>query len=709
MTVSPIRYPSAIRTDHVEVLCGQQIRDPYRWLEDDEAQDTISWEHAQDALYAHLSRRWRLPEHASALVEQLLDVGACTAPQVRALDGGRQRLAFGRRSPGQRVRSLVVRDISPSGAAMERTVFDPMDIDASGHAILTGWSLCPRGRYLAITTAYDGSDFSTLTVTDLDTGNLVVPAVGGLRYTSTAWRDGSGGTESLIYVASRPDRTDAVTLHELRLGTELVGSVMDPTLPPRAGMRAENSADGRWLVVSAIGETGGRDVWVGRLDMGPTRFEPFAVGTGASHQVTVIDDLAVVHTDLGAARGRVCASGVRARDPRDWRVVVPEDPRRTLTGVAVIPDRSDPVLALTYRDGLTSQVELCSLRAGTRQPVTDLPRQGTISGASASPSGDVWLTYTDHVTPPQILRLNVRTGSADTWYRAADVSFDDVSHTIVEYLSDDGTVVPMSLLARRDLLTSTGRPCRPLPTVLRVYGGFGVSMTPTFTPTALAWVKLGGAWAVPALRGGGEFGRQWHAAGSGINKQRTFDDGIAAARHLVASGWSATGRLAVFGESNGGLTAAALAIQQPSLFSAAVIIAPLFDMLRYEQSELGALWRQEYGSTAAVADLSALLEWSPYQGVRDGVRYPATLVIVFGGDTRVAPLHARKAVAALQGATSADVGEAPVVLRREAHTGHGSRSVDRMAQLVRDELAFLAAHTGLGVDTAIRTRQRRDP
>jgi prolyl oligopeptidase len=145
-----------------------------------------------------------------------------------------------------------------------------------------------------------------------------------------------------------------------------------------------------------------------------------------------------------------------------------------------------------------------------------------------------------------------------------------------------------------------------------------------------------------------------------------------------------------------------MAVQQPSLFSAAVIIAPLFDMLRYEQSELGALWRQEYGSTAEAAELSALLEWSPYQGVRDGVRYPATLVTVFGGDTRVAPLHARKAVATLQGATSAGLGEAPVVLRREEHTGHSSRSVDRMAQLVRDELAFLATHTGLGVDSAIR-------
>ncbi|MGI9091903.1 MAG: prolyl oligopeptidase family serine peptidase [Mycobacteriales bacterium] len=613
MTISCIRYPTAIRTDHVDVLCGQQIHDPYRWLENDDAEDTIAWEHAQDALYAHLSQQWRLPDHASALVTQLLDVGACTAPQVRALDGGCQRLAFGRRRPGARTRSLVVRDVSRSGTATERTGFDPMDVDASGRTILTGWSLCPRGRYLAITTARDGSDFSTLTVTDLDSGHVVVPAIGGLRYTSTAWRDDNGITASLIYVAPRQDRADAVTVHELRLGTELVGSVVDRTLPARAGMRVENSANGRWLVVTATAEMSGRDVWVGRLDTGRIRFEPFVVGTGASHRVSVVDELAVVHTNLGAARGRVCTAELPTQDPRDWRVVVAEDPRRTITGVAVVPDRSDPVLALTYRDGLTSQIELRSLRDGACYPVADLHRHGTISGSAASPPGDVWLTYTDHVTPSQILRLDVRTGSADVWYRAADVPSDDVVHTIVEYVSADGTVVPMSVLARRDLLTPEGRPREPLATVLRVYGGFGVSMTPTYTPTALAWVRLGGAWAVPALRGGGEFGGQWHAAGSGINKQRTFDDGVAAARYLIASGWSASHRLAVLGESNGGLTAAAMTVQQPSLFSAAVIIAPLFDMLRYEQTELGALWRSEYGSTADATELSALLGWSPYQ------------------------------------------------------------------------------------------------
>lgn len=703
MTAPQVSYPTAPRGDHVDLLCDQPVRDPYRWLENDSSSATTEWEHAQDALYTGLSSHWPLPESTRALVRNLLDTGACTAPQVRAFDDQHDRLVFGLRRPGARTRCLVVRDVDRAGNAVESTVFDPMAVDATGLTILTSWSLCPQARYLAILTAQGGSDFSTLIVSDLATGQDVISAVPGLRFTSIAWRCTSGITTAVLYVGPCPGRADAVTVLETALHAGAPATVLDPSLPARTGMRVETSSDGRWLVVTATGERAGRDVWVGALDE-PTRLTPFAVGTGATHRVIVSDDTAIVHTNLNAPRGRVCIAALPPAPVEDWSVVVPEHPKRILTGIAMVLCESKPVLALTYREGLTSELCLCSLRGGTPRPVDGVSRAGTITGTAGSSSGHLWVTYTDHVTPPQILRLDVGRATVDTWYRTANLPTDDIDHSVVEFTSADGTVVPMSVLARRDLLGREGVPVRPRPTIVRVYGGFGVSMTPAFTPTALAWVRLGGVWAVPALRGGGEFGRAWHAAGSGANKHRTFEDGIAAARHLVSGGWCTTDQLAVFGESNGGLTAAAMVAQEPDLFSAAVIIAPLFDMLRYEDSDLGRLWREEYGTCADPAHLAAIMTWSPYQRIQDGVRYPATLVTVFGGDSRVPVFHGRKAVAALQAATSAAIEQAPVVLRREAHTGHGARSVDRMTELVVDELAFLAAHTGVWND-ATRTRQ----
>jgi prolyl oligopeptidase len=235
----------------------------------------------------------------------------------------------------------------------------------------------------------------------------------------------------------------------------------------------------------------------------------------------------------------------------------------------------------------------------------------------------------------------------------------------------------------------------PRPAILYGYGGFNVSLTPAYSAQALAWVEAGGVYAVANLRGGSEEGEQWHRAGMRERKQNVFDDFAAAARELVAGGWTTAGQLSIMGGSNGGLLVGAALTQRPEQYAAVVCSAPLLDMVRYEQFGLGETWNDEYGTAADPAELEWLLGYSPYHHVRPGTAYPATLFTVFDGDTRVDPLHARKMCAAMQHATSAPLAQRPVLLRREKDVGHGARAVSRTVTLASEQLAFLAAYTGL--------------
>jgi prolyl oligopeptidase len=315
---------------------------------------------------------------------------------------------------------------------------------------------------------------------------------------------------------------------------------------------------------------------------------------------------------------------------------------------------------------------------------------GSIAGVSAPPEGGTtaWVGYTDYATPPSVLRWDAGAPGELAEEERAPVAgpVPDVRVVETHATSADGTPVHLFVLS------STSRPDRPRPAVLYGYGGFNVALTPAYSAQALAWVEAGGVWAVANLRGGSEHGEEWHRAGMRERKQNVFDDFAAAGEHLVAEGWTTHGQLAVMGGSNGGLLVGATLTQRPDLAAAVVCSAPLLDMVRYERFGLGRTWNDEYGTADDPIELGWLLGYSPYHAVRDGTAYPAVLFTTFESDTRVDPLHARKLAAALQAATG---GEAPIVLRRETSVGHGARAVSRTVGLAADQLAFLAAATGL--------------
>jgi prolyl oligopeptidase len=302
----------------------------------------------------------------------------------------------------------------------------------------------------------------------------------------------------------------------------------------------------------------------------------------------------------------------------------------------------------------------------------------------------MWFVYTDFTTQVHVYSYDARTGGVSLHAKPpGEVEVPQIHSQLVEYPSKDGTVVRMFVLSK------DAEPDRPRPTILYGYGGFGISMTPGFSSVALAWVEAGGVYAIACLRGGGEEGEDWHRAGMLGEKQNVFDDFHAAAEWLEREGWTTRDQLAINGGSNGGLLVGAAVTQRPDLYGACICVAPLLDMVRYVESELGLSWTVEYGDPSVPEELDWLLGYSPYHNAREGADYPATMFVVFDNDTRTDPMHGRKLCAALQHATA---GTRPVVIRTEGDVGHGARKLSKSVEESADMLAFAARWTGLTLD-----------
>ncbi len=507
------------------------------------------------------------------------------------------------------------------------------------------------------------------------------------------------------------------------------------------------SRDGGWLTISAARGTEPRnDLWIADLTasgLAAPALKPVQVGADARTGARVgRDGLLYVFTDAGAPRGRIAVADPARPGPEDWRDLVPSDPGAVLEGYAILDGGPRPVLLVVWTRHAISEITVHDLATGERIGAVPLPGPGSVGGISERPEGgdEAWFAYTDNTTPVTVLRYAAGTDQIQVWARPPGaVDTPAVTARQIAYRSGDGTEVRMLVVSADGAPGGPGgpgdsggerhfggqadsggerhsggqadsggerhsggqadsggeRPPGPRPTILYGYGGFGISMTPGYSPAILAWAEAGGVYAIAGLRGGGEEGEDWHRAGMLDRRQCVFDDFHAAAEKLITGGWATRDQLGIYGGSNGGLLVGAAITQRPELYAAAVCSAPLLDMVRYERFGLGETWNTEYGTAADPEQLGWLLSYSPYHQVIDGVRYPSVLFTVFDNDTRVDPVHARKMCAALQHATSAPPAERPILLRREADVGHSSRAVSRSVALSADILAFLAAHTGL--------------
>lgn len=691
-------YPPAVRRPVTEVRHGVEVDDPYRWLEDPGSPATRRWLAAQRALAdAHACA----PPVRDALAHRLAAATATGTVSPPIWRGDRQIVQ--RRGPEQEF--PVVYLIEPDGH--ERALLDPLALDPSGLTALDRWQVSWDCRFLAYQLSCRGTEASLLHVMEVDSGEVVEGPIDRVRYAPVVWAPDSSGFWYVRRLAESLGRTSVAPrrLFWHRLGDDPAADelVSGADLPATAGLWPRLFHH-RWLTLrTTLGTSTDNTLRVADLQgcvparpvFHPVLPEPVAAAAPA----VGLDGRMYLRTTLDAPRGRVCAvelADVHRLGPEHWRELVAEEPGSVLRSVTPLaggrwgPER---LLVLRVRHGV-GVASIHDPASGDRLHQLPLPGAGTVSAPASRPEGgrSVWFHYTDHATPATVMRYDLDSHRVSVHARpTGEAPVPSAARHQVEYRSADGTRVWMFLIAPRECAAG---PDRPRPTLLTGYGGFGVSSLPRYSGEITPWVEAGGVVAVACVRGGGEQGEQWHRAGTGPGKRRAVDDFIAAAEWLVGNGWSATDRLAATGSSNGGLLITAAMVLRPDLFRAVAVTAPLTDMVRYERSGLGPLWRREYGTVDDPAQFRALLGYSPYHNVREKVAYPAVLLIAPETDTRVDPLHSRKLCAALQHATN---GDRPVLLHTLPDTGHGGGRHSRAVSVIAEALGFLAEQTGLPV------------
>jgi prolyl oligopeptidase len=650
----------------------ESTADRYRHLEDGGNPATRAWTQAQNAR----ARKYldALPQRA-ALVRRFaaaLSIGYVSAPAVRA-----GRAFFMRRGGEQDQAVLAVR-----GDGSERVLLDPGLLDPSGLTALDWWHPSPQGRFVAAGLSRNGDERSTLHLLDVERAERFGETIPDTRYCSLAWLP----DESAFYYTRYPAGADydvRLFLHELGTPWQDDSSVFGEGRAREEYLTVALSEDGRWLIVSAFTGWVRNDVYLcDRAAARSHRFVPMVEGRDAIYEVHPARESLIVRTNEGASRYRAFA--VDPSDPgrERWHPIVPERDD-VLKNVAPLRDG----LLLHYLHDVSSRLVVRA--SGGDEQELDLP--GSVVALSAHPlATEAYALHESFLDPPSVARISLEAAGvrAERW-DGVTAPFDPGAYAVSQewFASKDGTRVPMFVL-RRAGLARDGR----APAILYGYGGFDIALVPSFAPQLAPWLDAGGVYAVANLRGGGEFGEAWHRAGMRERKQNVFDDFIAATEYLGASGIADPGRIGIVGASNGGLLVAAVMVQRPELFRAVVCAVPLTDMLRYAEFSIARLWLAEYGDPEEPADAATLRAYSPYHNVRDGVAYPATLLVTAESDARVDPMHARKFAARLSEATS---GRAPILLHVEPQAGHGAGKPRRkQISELADRWSFLFAHLG---------------
>ncbi|MGP6189232.1 MAG: prolyl oligopeptidase family serine peptidase [Vulcanimicrobiaceae bacterium] len=651
--------------------------DRYRYLEDGGDPATRAWTQAQNerarAYLDALPQRAALAEHFAAA----LSIGYVGAPTVRA-----GRAFFIRRSGEQDQAVLALRE-----AGAERVLLDPTELDPSGLTALDWWYPSPEGRFVAAGLSRNGDEHSTLYLLDVERAEISGETIPNTRYCALAWLPDERGFYYTRYpVESNYD--EHLFFHELGTRWQDDSLVFGEGRPREEYLAVALSDDGRWLVVCAYTGWVRNDVYLcDRTASQAHRFTPLVEGREAIFEVSSAGDGFVVRSNEDAPRYRIFAFDPHDAARERWRALVAERDD-VLKGVAPLQGG----LVLHYLHDVRSRLSLRTDDGFERA----LELSGSVIQLGANPSApEAYVLHEGFVDAPAVERIALGASVRLERWDGVAAPFDSSAYAVNQewFVSKDGTRVPMFVIARAGLARD-GR----APAVLHGYGGFDIALVPSFAPHLVPWLDAGGVYAVANLRGGGEFGEAWHRAGMRERKQNVFDDFIAAAEHLAASGIADPARLGIVGGSNGGLLVAAAMVQRPELFRAVICAVPLTDMLRFAEFSIARLWLAEYGDPADPVDAAVLRAYSPYHNLADGVAYPATLVLTAESDARVDPMHARKFAARLQEATG---GQAPILLHVEPQAGHGAGKPRRkQIEELADRWSFLFANLGLSCEAA---------
>ena len=684
-----LQYPAARKSDVVDDYHGTRVPDPYRWLEDPDSPESRAWIEAQNRLTAaylaeipargaireRLTKLWNYPKYG--------------APFRKA------HRYFFFMNDGLQNQSVLYKQASLT--ADPETLVDPNLLSEDGTVALSTLAVSDDGRLLAYGTSASGSDWEEFRVRDVVEGRDLSDHLKWIKFSGASWtNDGAGFFYSRYPEPGDKALTDVNRFQRLyyhRLGTEQTQDVLVYERPdqPDWGMNAEVTDDGRYAVLH---------VWLGTdrrnrvyyLDLKDAR-RPNVRGA----VMRLLDDFDASYTfvgndgpvfyfltDLEAPRKRVIAIDTRQPERARWREIIPQGPD-VLDGIQIIHD----TFVANYMHDASSRLRLFRLD-GRFVKDLPLPTLGSIGAISGERKDDeMFYAFTSFLYPTTIFRYDFKSGGTSV-FKAPTIDFDPSGYETkqVFYTSKDGTRVPMFITHKKGLRLDGSNP-----TYLYGYGGFNISLTPSFSVAMLVWLERGGVYAVPNLRGGGEYGEEWHQAGMHEKKQNVFDDFIAAAEFLIAQGYTSPPKLAIAGGSNGGLLVGAAITQRPELFGAALPAVGVMDMLRFHKFTIGWAWVTDYGSADSTAQFPYLYKYSPLHNIRAGIRYPATLVTTADHDDRVVPGHSFKFTATLQ---AAQAGPQPVLIEIETKAGHGAgKPTSKLIEEQADRFAFLVKNLAM--------------
>ena len=672
--------------DHVDEYHGVKVPDPYRWLEDDvrTSKEVADWVTAQNEVTFTFLESIPQRKDIQRRLTELWNFERVSPPSQ---SGGRY---FYSKNDGLQNQSVLY--VLDSLTAVPRVLIDPNSWSKDGTVALGTVKISPDGRYAAFGRQEAGSDWSNFQILEVEDGKLLVDELKWIKFSSPEWTpDGNG-----FFYSRFPEPEEGQAFQNLNLNQQVyfhrVGTVQSDDVlvyhrpdHPDWTFHSTVSEDGRYLILTIMVGTDDR-YRVYYKDLSQPLGLPLALIDNFDYEYSFLGNDGPVfyfRTTLKAPKKRIIAIDTRKPSPENYREILAEQPE-VMENVSLIANQ---FLVETLKDAKT-EVNLYGLD-GRKIRHLDLPGIGTASGFSGKRSDtETFYAFSSFNTPASIFRYDLLTGESQLWKAPTTlVKPDDYAVEQVFYKSQDGTKVPMFLAYKKGMKRDGTNP-----TLLYGYGGFNISLTPTFSVSRLQWMEMGGIFALANLRGGGEYGEDWHKAGTKLNKQNVFNDFISAAEYLIAEKYTRSDKLAIQGGSNGGLLVGACLTQRPDLFGACLPAVGVMDMLRFQKFTAGRYWVDDFGSSDNADEFPALLKYSPYHNCKPGVKYPPTMITTADTDDRVVPGHSFKFAAALQ---AAQAGDKPILIRIETRAGHGAgKPTAKIIEETADQWAFLVKTLG---------------
>jgi prolyl oligopeptidase len=675
----PLTYPTTRQADQVDDYHGTKVADPYRWLEDPDSDETKAWVEAQNKVtFGYLED---IPQRES-LKQRITKLWNYEKYGIPYKEGNRY---FYFKNDGLQNQSVLYTLTSLDGEP--RVLIDPNTLSEDGTIALSGIAISDDGNRMAYGLSTSGSDWQEWKVRDVETGDDLSDHLKWVKFSGASWT-----TDNQGFFYSRYDEpNDATKLEDInyyhklyyhKLGTDQSDDQLIYHRPDQKEWMFNGSVteDGHYLIIYVSQGTDPKNL-VFYKDLQTPDSPIVELISEFEANFSLIDNdgsIFWVQTDLDAPRSRVIAIDIHNPGRENWQEIIPQA-EETLEDVGVLNNQ----FVADYLKDARSSIKIFDLNGAFVREV-ELPGIGSAGGFGGKRyDTETFYVFTSFTTPATIYRYDMVTGERSL-FRQPTVDFDPTQYETrqVFYRSKDGTQVPMFITHKKGLALDGNNP-----TYLYGYGGFNVSLTPSFSISNLVWMEMGGVYAIPNLRGGGEYGEDWHQGGIKLNKQNVFDDFISAAEWLIENKYTRPQKLAIGGGSNGGLLVGACMTQRPDLFRAALPSVGVLDMLRFHKFTIGWAWCSDYGSPENSEEFKALYAYSPLHNLKSGTAYPATLITTADHDDRVVPAHSFKFAAALQ---AAHAGDNPVLIRIETKAGHGAgKPTAKIIEEIADKWAFL--------------------